>query len=162
LQIIKPFREITSNDINDTLDVNLKAPLLLSQVLLSELKKNNGKIINISSIHSKLTKINFLAYSVSKSAIDGFTRALALEIGQDVGVIGIAPAAIKTKMLEKSFSGYHQKFKNLKNFHPTKTIGTPEEIADLINYIMHSKGKFLNGSIINIDGGISHKLHDPK
>ena len=162
LQIKKPFSKLSLDDLNNSLNINLKTPFLLSQILFNQLKKNNGKIINISSIHSKLSKSNFLAYSVTKSAIDGFTRSLAIEMGEYISVIGVVPAAIKTKMLEKGLSNNSNKIENLKNFHPTKTIGTPEDIAELILFLIQAEAKFLNGSIINIDGAISHRLHDPE
>jgi NAD(P)-dependent dehydrogenase (short-subunit alcohol dehydrogenase family) len=72
----------------------------LAQGLLPELEKAAGSVINISSIHARLTKKDFVAYDNSKAAISGMTRAMAVDLGPRVRVNSIEPAAIETDMLK--------------------------------------------------------------
>ena len=80
--------------------VNLVAPFFLTQGLIDILIASNGHVINMSSIHAKLTKTNFTCYATSKAALEALTRSLALELSaKGVSVNAIAPAAIATQML---------------------------------------------------------------
>ena len=86
-QKVEKFEKITIEDWNYALSVNLLAPVILSKTFLKELKDNNGTIINISSIHSSLTKQEFSCYSTSKSALTGLTKSLAIELGKSIRVM---------------------------------------------------------------------------
>lgn len=80
VQILNTVSELSWNDWDKTLTVNTVAPFFLVQGFLEQLIKTNGHVINISSIHSKLTKANFSCYASSKAALDALTRSLALEL----------------------------------------------------------------------------------
>ena len=137
------------------------APFFLSKSFLKFLKDSRGYIVNISSIHERLSKENFGLYAVSKSALSGLSRAMVLEWGGFVKIITLSPAAIDTPMLQSGFDGDFIKIKDkLKQSHPSGCIGSPSELSNLINFILSGKIDFINGSIIPIDGGISHKLHE--
>ena len=131
------------------------------QGLLSTLKKNHGSVVNISSIHATLTKPDFSPYAISKSAMDGMTRALAVELGKNVRVNAIAPAAISTPMPEAGFKGRPEAFRQLSEMHPTGEIGKPNDVANLALFLVSEKASFINGSILGMDGGIRGRLHDP-
>lgn len=161
LQVLSPIIDLDLKSLKDSLSVNFLAPFILSKSLLDNLIKENGAIINIGSIHSKLTKPNFLAYSASKSALVGLTQALAVEIGHVVRVNIICPAAIKTKMLEEGFVGREEQYALLKDFHPSKRIGEPDEVAKTAVFLASDAARFINGAIIPVDGGIGVRLHDP-
>jgi NAD(P)-dependent dehydrogenase (short-subunit alcohol dehydrogenase family) len=161
---VQQLGHVSSTDARDFLDsfaVNVMAPLLLCQLLLPQLQSASATIFNIGSIHAALTKPGFAPYAVSKSALSGLTRSMALELGDRVRVLEIRPAALATPMLEAGFAddpdGRHQ----LDEYHPTGRIGNPVEIAETILQLSQTESSFLNGSVINIDGGISHRLHDP-
>jgi len=162
LQIIKPIDELTVNDLMRTLNVNSAAPFFLIQNFLVNLIRANGSVINISSIHGELTKPNFVAYATSKAALSGLTRALAVELGARVRINGIAPAAIETKMLKSGFENKLEKFDELSRMHPVGRIGHPHEVANLAVFLASKSAGFINGSIFEIDGGISKRLHDPE
>jgi NAD(P)-dependent dehydrogenase (short-subunit alcohol dehydrogenase family) len=144
------------------MDVNLISPFLLTQGFLSELENASGSVVNIASIHAQLTKPRFSAYSTSKSALVGLTRALAIELGGRVRVNAIAPAAISTPMLEAGFADDYESLKKLATCHPSGMIGTPEDVARAALYFAETKSMFLNGAILGIDGGIGSRLHDPE
>ncbi len=161
VQILGTVEQLDRSVWRRTLDVNLLAPFLWSQAFLPQLEAASGSILNISSIHAKLTKPNFVAYATSKAALSGMTRAMAVEIGARVRVNAIEPAAIETEMLRAGFEGRPEQYQRLVDFHPSRSIGSPRGLAGLALIIMSSKENFLNGCLATLDGGISSSLHDP-
>lgn len=161
LQKKGPFKELTQNDWTDTLSVNLIAPVIINKALLTLLINQHGAIVNISSIHSCLTKPDFTAYATSKAALSGLARAMAVELGERIRVNTIEPAAISTPMLEAGFADNPDlKFK-LKEFHPTGSIGEPTDVSRAVLFLLDPSNSFVNGSILNVSGGIHSRLHDP-
>jgi len=160
-QILGGIDTLTFEDWKDTLQTNLLAPFFLVQAFLLELELANGAVVNISSIHEKLTKTGFVAYATSKSALSGLTRAMAVDLGGRVRVNAICPAAIHTPMLAAGFAERPDAFAALHGAHPSGRIGTPEEVAHLARYLIAEAPAFLNGSCLGLDGGIAGRLHDP-
>lgn len=145
----------------ETLNVNLLAPFLLTQGLLPMLEPVGGCVINIGSIHARLTKPGFVAYATSKAALSGLTRAMAVDLGGRIRVNAIEPAAISTDMLKAGFNEKPEKYSQLESCHPQGRIGSPQEVAALAVSIAGGDLRFLHGACINLDGGISGRLHDP-
>jgi NAD(P)-dependent dehydrogenase (short-subunit alcohol dehydrogenase family) len=144
-----------------TLDVNLLAPFLWAQALLPQLERADGCIVNISSVHARLTKKNFVAYATSKAALSGMTRAMAVDLGDRVRVNAVEPAAIDTEMLRAGFAQNPGRFNELRACHPQGRIGTPDEVASLVLFLTRAEAKFLHGACVGLDGGISGSLQDP-
>jgi NAD(P)-dependent dehydrogenase (short-subunit alcohol dehydrogenase family) len=161
VQILKPIEGITPEDWQQTLNVNLVAPFLLAQALLTDLEKAQGAIINIASIHAQVTKPGFICYATSKTAMVGLTRSMAVELGPRVRVNAICPAAVRTPMLMAGFEGRERQFEELSQMHPVGRIGQPEEIARLALFLASRAAGFITGASICIDGGIGARLHDP-
>jgi NAD(P)-dependent dehydrogenase (short-subunit alcohol dehydrogenase family) len=161
VQIIKPCHELTRSDWAVTLGTNLLAPFWLTSLFLPELKVAQGSVINIGSIHAKLTKRQFVAYATSKGALETMTRAMALDLAPEVRVNAIAPAATDTPMLRAGFAGNAQGFEDLKNYHPLGRIAACDEVAQLALFLAGSQAGFVTGSTIGIDGGIGGCLSDP-
>lgn len=160
-QVVAPVPTLTRQDWDQTLAVNLLAPFFWAQAFLPELEAAHGMVLNVSSIHARLTKQGFVAYATSKAALSGMTRAMAVELGARVRVNAIEPAAIDTPMLRAGFSGDEAGYSRLKSFHPTETIGNPDELARFVRTLVEFSGGFANGSVIAFDGGIGGRLHDP-
>jgi NAD(P)-dependent dehydrogenase (short-subunit alcohol dehydrogenase family) len=161
LQRLGSFSDLTPADWHDSLAINLLAPVALSRCLLPELIASQGSIVHISSIHSQLTKEGFTAYATSKAALSGLTRALSVEIGSQVRVNAIEPAAIRTPMLEAGFADHPEQLAQLEAFHPTGSIGTPLDVARAVSYLINPAHTFLNGCVLQLGGGIHNRLHDP-
>lgn|SRR5690606_25681434 len=159
-QVVSPMQSLSREDWRSTLDVNVVAPFIWAQAFLGELESAGGTVLNISSIHARLTKPGFIAYATSKAALSGLTRAMAVELGSRVRVNGIEPAAIETDMLRAGFAGKPEEFSRLSECHPTGRIGSPEEVARLALALAEGKIPFLNGTIVALDGGIGGRLHD--
>jgi NAD(P)-dependent dehydrogenase (short-subunit alcohol dehydrogenase family) len=161
-QILRPMADIQWQDWENSLAVNTVAPFFLVQGLTEELISSQGHVINISSIHAKLTKTKFTCYAAAKAALESITRSLALELSPSgISVNTVAPAAISTKMLEASFHDKPEKLRNLENFHPSNSIGMPEHLALFVKTITDHQDGFLTGTILEYNGGIACKLHDP-
>jgi len=162
LQVLGGADSLTLEDWRRTLDVNLLAPFVLTQGLLPELEAAQGCVVNISSVHARLTKKNFVAYATSKAALSGMTRALAVDLGSRVRVNAIEPAAIATEMLAAGFAGKREMFSRLEGCHPQERIGATTEVAALALAIAAGDLRFLHGACVPLDGGISGRLHDPR
>lgn len=162
VQILGGVDTLTREDWQNTLNVNLIAPFLWVQALLLDLEKQHGSVVNISSIHAKLTKKNFVAYATSKAALSGMTKAMAVDVGRRVRVNAIEPAAIETEMLIRGFKGNTSMLQQVYECHPQNRIGSPAEVASLALTLVDSKLTFLHGESIGISGGIAGRLHDPK
>jgi len=161
VQILGTTETLSYDDWMTSLNVNLLAPFYLSKLFLKSLEDANGAIVNISSIHEKLTKPEFIAYATSKAALSSLTKSMALELSHKLRVNTICPAAIETEMLKAGFVGKEKEYQKLEDAHPSGRIGTPEEVANLALYLIDQAPAFLSGSCIELDGGISGRLHDP-
>ena len=117
-------------------------------------------MINISSIHAKLTKPGFSFYASSKAGLSMLTKSLALDYGEKFRINCIEPAAIDTKMLRDGFND-NDKIEELKGYHPQNKIGNTNEVAKLALKISMSDIEFLHGSCIDMSGAIASRLHDP-
>jgi len=160
VQLLDHLDNLKLEDWNTTLNVNLTAPMLLSQLFAKQLEINNGCIINIASIHHQQTKPRFISYASSKSALIGLTKALAVDFNGKVRVNSISPAAIDTDMLRAGFENDESKIEELNAIHPSGRIGKPDEVAQLVLLLADKKIGFINGSNIQLDGGISAVLKD--
>jgi NAD(P)-dependent dehydrogenase (short-subunit alcohol dehydrogenase family) len=158
-QLLNPTDDLTAEQWNTTLNVNLTAPFLLTQGLLPRLEQAKGSVVNVASIHHQLTKPRFVAYATSKSALVGLTKALAIDLAGRVRVNAISPAAIETPMLRAGFPN-HDDYLKLNQIHPVGRIGQPDEVAEVAVFLASEKAGFINGANIQIDGGISGVLKD--
>jgi NAD(P)-dependent dehydrogenase (short-subunit alcohol dehydrogenase family) len=161
VQLVKRVEALNAADWYATLDVNLLAPFLLTKELLSLLERNAGSVVNIGSIHAKLTKPKFTSYASSKAALEGLTKSLAVELGGRIRVNAIAPAAVSTSMLRAGFTGKASLLRKLENNHPARRIARPEEIASAARYLASDQAGFITGSVMEVHGGIGARLHDP-
>jgi len=160
-QILAPIEDLTFKNWQKTLNVNLNSVFILIKELLPKLEKKKGNVVNIASIHATLTKPNFSAYATSKAALVGLTKSLAVELGSRIRVNAICPAAIDTPMLHEGFVDNPDGLKELIKFHPTHSIGSVKDVISVVLFLVDNN-TFLNGSILNLDGGISSCLYDPE
>ena len=147
---IKPFMDITDEEWNNIMQVNLNSVFYCSQEVLENMIHNkNGCIINISSIWGRIGASCEAHYSASKAAIDGLTKALAKEMGpSNIRVNSIAPGIIETEM-NKDLS--EEELQEIINQIPLGRIAKPEEIAKSIKWLIEDN--YVTGQVISIDGG---------
>ena len=162
MQIVKPVDKLTFKDFDQSIRINAISGFFLAQKLTPKLKELKGSILNISSVHAKLSKKDFSAYAASKSMLNALTKSLAIELsGYGVSVNAIAPAAVETNMLKDGFQNNLNALNLLKNFHPANKISTPKDVAKFARMIIEFDDNFLTGAIIDFDGGITSMLKDP-
>ena len=154
-----PVGAIDEDGWSALIDSNLKAPLFLSQAAAPYLKKTQGSIVNIVDIHGERPLKDFVVYSVAKAGLIGLTRSLALELGPEVRVNGVSPGAILWPEAGnaggKVFSQEEQQ--RIVAQTPLKRIGTPDDIARAVKYLMFD-APFMTGQIIAVDGGRSQAI----
>ena len=152
----KPFLELTDEEWDSTLGVNLKGQFLCARTAAKEMIKNKrGRIINIASISSGGCGIAFplvAHYTASKGGVMALTEALALELtSQGINVNAICPGAIDTDMV-KGVKDSGQLEPLLLRI-PKGRLGKPEEIANLAVFLASDEADYISGSAIVIDGG---------
>ena len=147
---IKLFMDITDEDWNKMLQVNLNSVFYCSQEVLENMIHNKkGCIINISSIWGITGASCEVHYSVSKAAIDGMTRALAKEMGpSNIRVNSIAPGLVDTDM-NKDINT--EELEELKKEIPLGRIAKPEEIVNSIKWLIEDE--YVTGQVISPNGG---------
>jgi NAD(P)-dependent dehydrogenase (short-subunit alcohol dehydrogenase family) len=161
VQRLDPLENIKLDDWQETLNVNLTGPMLLSKLFLGRLEQTQGCIINIASIHQQLTKPSFVSYATSKSALVGLTKAMAVDLQGRVRVNAISPAAIDTQMLRAGFENSEEAIRELKRLHPIQRIGYPEDVAKVALFLASdNEAGFIHGANLLLDGGISSVLKD--
>jgi NAD(P)-dependent dehydrogenase (short-subunit alcohol dehydrogenase family) len=161
VQILGEVHSLTLADWQTTLNVNLLTPFLFTQLLLAQLTAARGSVVNIASVHATLTKPNFVCYATSKAALAGLTRSMAVELGARVRVNALCPGAVSTPMLKEGFADRPELLAELAALHPVGRIGESGEIAQLAVFLASEQARFINGALVEIDGGISSRLFDP-
>jgi len=162
LQIVRGTEDLTIRDWRRTLDINLLAPFALIQAFLPELKRARGSVVNVASVHARLTKPGFACYATSKAALVGMTRSLAVDLAGAVRVNAISPAATGTSMLLAGFEGREDALADLGGMHPSGRIAEPAEIARVAVFLASHDATFINGATLDVDGAIGARLHDPE
>ncbi len=148
------FTEMTTKSWNDIMDINLNGVFNVTQEALKQYMINhkNGAIINISSIDGIVGSSCEVAYSASKSAIIGFTKALAKELAlSNITVNAIAPGAISTDMLYDNYE--EDDLECVRKEIPMQRFGTAEEIAELVYFLASEKARYITGQVISPNGG---------
>ncbi|XOB40694.1 MAG: SDR family NAD(P)-dependent oxidoreductase [Candidatus Nealsonbacteria bacterium] len=153
----KPFLELTEQDWDKTLSVNLKGYFLCAQACAKEMvKQKSGVIVNITSIAMGGMGVGFpniVHYSASKGGIVAMTEALALELASfNIRVNAIAPGAIDTPMMASSEQDPETMEGTLARI-PMHRIGKPEEVSNAVLFLASDRSSYITGSTIIVDGG---------
>ncbi len=142
----------------DTYNINLKAPFIISQQIACIMKKNKkGSIINITSLAQKFAFSNNPAYGSFKSALAILSKNMAMDLGKyNIRVNNIVPGYIKTNMTKKSFSN-KKLFLERKNRSMLNRWGDSKDLIGAVVYLSTESSSFVTGQDIYIDGGWSNK-----
>ena len=140
-------------DWDDVIDINLKSVYRLSRLCLKGMMKNRwGRIINIGSVVGSIGNAGQSNYSASKSAIEGFTRSLAREIGmRGITVNTVAPGFIETDMTLQLDEDVRAKM--LEKI-PLARLGQPKDVASVVKFLASSSGEYITGETIHVNGGL--------
>ena len=156
-----PFHLMTEDQWNDLINVNLKGTFQpIKSVIPIMMEQNSGNIINISSLLGMraIPNVPFSVYGVTKSGIIMLTKNIAVEYGQyNIRCNCIAPSTIRSPLLEPYLQDEGAK-KVLESSFPLKRIGEPEDVTNSILFLCSDESKWITGTVIKVDGGISARL----
>ncbi|HEY2457467.1 MAG TPA: glucose 1-dehydrogenase [Candidatus Acidoferrum sp.] len=150
------FWDVTEEDFDAVLDVNLKGMFFVTQAVVRHLRQAGrpGKIINISSVHEELPFPHFASYCASKGGIKMLTRNLAIELAPSrITINSIAPGAIETPINTKLLND-PVKLKDLLENIPLGRLGKPEDVAGLASFLASEESDYVTGSTFFVDGGL--------
>ena len=145
--------EIREQTMQLTMRINLLSPLQIIQHFVAGMKdRRYGRIVNISSVWSLITKERRLPYSASKSALNGVTRTLSVELAPfNVLVNGVAPGYVNTDLTRQNNSPLE--IAEIAETIPMKRLARPSEIAELVAFMCSEKNSYMTGQVVVIDGG---------
>jgi len=143
----------TSDDYDYLNNINLKAPYLICREVSKIMKSNNqGKIVNISSIWSTVSKPGRSLYSLSKWGLVGLTKTLAVELAEhNILVNAVSPGFTLTELTATTNTS--EEIKNITEMIPIKRMAQPEEIANLVLFLCCDLNSYITGQNLLIDGG---------
>ena len=152
---IDSIDRITDADWNWIQQVNLRGPFQLSREISGLMKQSvYGRIINIASIFSVVSKSKRAAYSTSKWGLIGFTKAVALDLAQDnILVNAVSPGFVDTELTRRILSA--DEINELLRLVPMGRMALPEEIAQTVLFLSSSLNTYITGQNIIIDGGFT-------
>ena len=152
---INTLENITDEELNRTICVNLTSPIRLLRGLVGSMKENHyGRIVNIGSIWAIVSREGRLTYSATKNALHGVTNTLALELGADnILVNTVCPGYVLTELTKKNNSA--DEIAVISNSLPLKRMAEPEEIAKFVFFLASEENTFITGQKIAIDGGFT-------
>ena len=162
VEIRADFWDITEQDYDTVLNVNLKGAFFLTQAFVRRLRdaKQPGRIINISSVHEDMVFPHFSTYCASKGAMRMLMRNLSVELGPlGITVNNIAPGAIATP-INASLLEDKPKLDALLQNIPLGRLGTSDEIANLAAFMASDEAAYITGSTYDIDGGLLRNYHE--
>jgi glucose 1-dehydrogenase len=151
------FWDVTEQDYDTVLNVNLKGPFFVTQAFVQHRMqaKAGGKVINISSVHEELPFPHFTSYCASKGGIKMMTRNLSIELAPlGITINSIAPGAIETPINTKLLNDPAKLNSLLANI-PLKRLGKPEDVAGLAAFLASSDADYVTGTTYFVDGGLT-------
>ncbi|CAN5386332.1 SDR family oxidoreductase [soil metagenome] len=152
---LKPFRSLKQPDFQEDLELNFLSLVRVVQDLLPNLKKaEQASLVFFSSVAVKVGMPYHSSVAASKGAIEGFSKALAAEFSPSIRVNVIAPSLTDTPLAGKLLSTEEKKLK-MDSRHPLKRVGTAEDVANLVVFLLSEKSSWMTGQILGMDGGLS-------
>ena len=150
-----PLDQATEAEYRRVFDINVWGVLnSMRHEIPAMLKNGGGAIVNTSSVAGHIGLAEVSIYIASKHAVEGLTKALAIEFAkQNIRINAVAPAAVATDMVDR-FAGKEGEMRDyLKSLHPVGRIGTSKEIATAVLYLCSDDAKFTTGTSLVVDGG---------
>lgn len=157
MEIHSPFLDVTEEDFDRVVDVDLKGAFFCAQAAAREMikRKTPGRIINISSVHEDIPMPKNVPYCCAKGGMRMLARTICLELApNNITVNNIAPGAVHTP-IDADVEADPEKMKALLDEIPLHRMAQPEEIAKLAAYLASDAAAYITGSTYIIDGGLS-------
>lgn len=147
-----PINWVSAETFRRVMDVNVTGIFLCCKAALSGmLQQQKGAVVNVSSIWGRVGSSCEVAYSTSKAAVIGMTKALAKELGPSgIRVNAVAPGVIQTDMVKNVAP---EVMEELRQETPLEQLGKPEQVADAIWYLASEQASFVTGTLLDVSGG---------
>ena len=163
IEIEKTIEDTTLEEWNRIFAINVTGMFLTSKYALPLVRKSAAaSIINFGSYDGYIADPGLAAYCATKGAVHALTRAMACDHGPEgIRVNAICPGYVDTPMLQSFFgeSGDIESLKKaVRDVHPTRTYGTPEDIANLVNWLASDEARYASGQLWVLDGGLSAQV----
>jgi len=141
------------SDWDDVLTTNLKGAFLCAKAALKPMmKKKWGRIVNISSVVGFSGNAGQINYASAKAGLSGFTKSMAREVAsRNITVNGVAPGYIVTEMTDAMSADAQDK---IKSEIPMASLGTPEDVAGAVAYLVSEDGRYVTGQTLHVNGGM--------
>ncbi|PJY98492.1 NAD(P)-dependent oxidoreductase [Bacillus vallismortis] len=154
----KYFLDTDIEEIEKIVEINLFGALYgVRYVAEVMLKNGGGSIVNTSSSAGVIGQDSVVTYSATKHAIVGITKSMVAEYAKNgLRVNAIAPGPTETPMVKEFYEANPKMKENATSGIPQKRLGTPEEVAELVTFLLTSKTNYINGEVIRIDGGFTN------
>jgi glucose 1-dehydrogenase len=157
IQISRPSHELSSEDFDKVLAVNLRGSFLCAREAIRHFmaEEKPGSVINVSSVHQIIPKPDYLGYSTSKGGMQNLTRTLALEFaGRGIRVNGIGPGATVTP-INRAWIDDPEKRKAVEEHIPMRRAGDADEMAGVTAFLASDDAGYITGQTIFVDGGLT-------
>lgn len=155
---LSPLKSLNDKVLLDVLKLNSIAGLELAKICSNKsvFSGESGSFIFISSVYGCVGSAANVGYAMSKSALHGITKSLAIELApKNIRVNCVAPGFVKTNMLDSISGSFNSEYDELINkLHPLG-LGNAEDVANAIAFLVSDMAKWITGSIINVDGGFT-------
>lgn len=173
IEIEKTIEDTTLEEWRRSFAVNVDGMFLTSKYALPLLRKSEGaSVINFGSYDGFIADPGLAAYCATKGAVHALTRAMACDHGPEgVRVNAICPGYVDTPMLQSFFEGdgsggggqtIDQLQQAVRDVHPTKTYGTPDDVANLVLWLASDEARYASGQLWVLDGGLSAQVQQMK
>ncbi|GAB2979161.1 SDR family oxidoreductase [Nocardioides montaniterrae] len=148
-----PLVDLDLNAARKIVEVNcIAAVSWVQQVYRAWMKEHGGAIVNVSSLSSVRTAPMIGFYGASKAMLNSLTELLAVELGPDIRVNGVAPAVVKTKFAAALYEGREEESSRA---YPLKRLGEPEDIGSVVAFLLSDDAAWMTGQTVLVDGGVS-------
>lgn len=138
--------------VRKTFDTNVVAALGFVQLVWKAwMAEHGGSIVNVSSVGGLRSTGVIGVYGASKAALNHLTQELAWQLGPGVRVNGVAPATVKTRFAEALYAGREEE---AASSYPMKRLGSPEDVASLVAFLVSDKASWITGETVRVDGGL--------
>ena len=157
IQISRPTEELSSEDFDRVLAVNLRGSFMCAREAIRHFLAEDkpGSIVNISSVHQLIPKPGYLGYSTSKGGMQNLTRTLALEYaGRGIRVNGIGPGATVTP-INRAWIDDPEKRRQVEEHIPMQRAGDADEMAGVTAFLASDDAAYITGQTIFVDGGLT-------
>lgn len=149
------FFDVTEEDFDAVLRVNLKGAFLMGQAAArAMLATGGGAIVNMSSVNGVLAIPNIASYNISKGGINQLTRVMALALAdKNIRVNAVAPGTIATELAARAVLTSDEAKHKIMSRTPMKRLGEPAEVADVVAWLASNAASYVTGEIVTVDGG---------